>query len=66
MREKVLLRVDTTATPDRADGKAPDSDMIYEYSVTDALADATGSFGSAFLLAAKVAIILRGTHDRRF
>lgn len=40
MREKVTLRVDTTATPDRADGKVPDSDMIYEYSVTDALADA--------------------------
>ncbi|MBE7557598.1 DEAD/DEAH box helicase family protein [bacterium] len=39
MREKVVLRVDTTATPDRADGKAPDSDMIYEYGVTDALAD---------------------------
>jgi len=39
MRENVVLRVDTTATPDRADGKAPDSDMIYEYSVTDALAD---------------------------
>lgn len=39
MREKVILRMDTTATPDRADGKAPDSDMVYEYSVTDALAD---------------------------
>lgn len=39
MREKVALRVDTTATPDRADGKEPDSDMIYEYGVTDALAD---------------------------
>ncbi len=39
MREKVVLRVDTTATPDRADGKAPDSEMIYEYSVTDALSD---------------------------
>ncbi|MGH9785443.1 MAG: DEAD/DEAH box helicase [Terriglobia bacterium] len=39
MREKVELRVDTTATPDRADGRAPDSEMIYEYSVTDALAD---------------------------
>jgi len=39
MREKVVLRIDTTATPDRADGRAPDSDMIYEYSVTDALAD---------------------------
>jgi type III restriction enzyme len=39
MRENVVLRVDTTATPDRADGKVPDSEMIYEYSVTDALAD---------------------------
>lgn len=39
MREKVTLRIDTTATPDRADGKEPDSDMIYEYSVTDALFD---------------------------
>src|SRR5690348_770579 len=39
MREKIVLRVDTTATPDRADGKVPDSDMIYEYGVTDALAD---------------------------
>ena len=39
MREKVVLRVDTTATPDRADGRAPDSDMIFEYGVTDALAD---------------------------
>jgi type III restriction enzyme len=39
MREKVVLRVDTTATPDRADGKTPDSEMIYEYGVADALAD---------------------------
>jgi len=39
MREKIILRVDTTATPDREDKKAPDSDMIYEYGVTDALAD---------------------------
>lgn len=37
--KKVLLRVDTTATPDRADGKAPDSDMIIEYGVNDAMAD---------------------------
>lgn len=39
MREKIILRVDTTATPDRADGQTPDSSMIYEYGVTDALAD---------------------------
>jgi type III restriction enzyme len=40
MREKIALRVDTTATPDRADGTTPDSDMIFEYGVTDALAEA--------------------------
>lgn len=39
IEKKVRLRIDTTATPDRADGKAPDSDMIYEYDVNDALAD---------------------------
>jgi len=40
MREKIVLRVDTTATPDRADGTTPDSDMVFEYGVSDALADA--------------------------
>ena len=39
MRDRVVLRVDTTATPDRADGKTPDSDMIFEYGVADALFD---------------------------
>ncbi|MDP9237416.1 MAG: DEAD/DEAH box helicase family protein [Chloroflexota bacterium] len=39
VRPKTILRVDTTATPDRADGKTPDSDMIYEYGVVDALAE---------------------------
>ena len=39
MRPRIALRVDTTATPDRADGKAPDSRMIYEYLIQDALAD---------------------------
>ena len=39
MQAKVILRVDTTATPDRADGQAPDSNMIYEYGIHDALAD---------------------------
>ena len=36
---KCLFRLDTTATPDRADGKTPDSRMIYEYSITDAQAE---------------------------
>ena len=39
LNPKVVLRVDTTATPDRADRKTPDSAMIYEYSIQDALAD---------------------------
>ncbi len=39
MQPKVFLRVDTTATPDRADGQTPNSGMIYEYNIQDALAD---------------------------
>ena len=39
MRPQTILRVDTTATPDRADGQTPDSRMIYEYLIQDALAD---------------------------
>ena len=39
MRPKTLLRLDTTATPDRADNKTPDSKMIYEYLIQDALAE---------------------------
>lgn len=31
-------RLDTTATPDRADGKAPDTKMIYEFNISDAQA----------------------------
>jgi type III restriction enzyme len=33
------FRLDTTATPDRADGKTPDSKMIFEYGITDAQAE---------------------------
>lgn len=39
MEPKITLRVDTTATPDRADLKTPESNMIYEYGIQDALAD---------------------------
>ena len=39
LREHIILRVDTTATPDRADGGQPDSKMIYEYLIQEALAD---------------------------
>jgi len=33
---KSKFRLDTTATPDRADGKTPDSKMIFEYAIADA------------------------------
>jgi superfamily II DNA or RNA helicase len=32
------FRLDTTATPDRADGQAPDSKMIYDFNISDAQA----------------------------
>ena len=37
--EKSKFRLDTTATPNRADGQEPDSEMIYYYDVTHALKD---------------------------
>ena len=36
---KCLFRLDTTATPDRADGQTPDSNMIYHYDIPNALDD---------------------------
>ena len=39
LKPKTRLRIDLTATPERADGQTPDSDLIYEYGVQDALAD---------------------------
>ncbi len=39
LARKQVFRLDTTATPDRADGQEPDSEMIYEYGIGPALAD---------------------------
>jgi len=39
LRQIAKFRLDTTATPDRADGKAPDTKMIFEYGITDAQAE---------------------------
>lgn len=39
LSEKCKFRLDTTATPNRADGQEPDSEMIYYYDVTHALED---------------------------
>lgn len=36
---KARFRMDTTATPDRADGQTPDSEMIFYYPISDALED---------------------------
>ncbi len=39
LRQISRFRLDTTATPDRADGQSPDSRMIFEYGITDAQAE---------------------------
>jgi superfamily II DNA or RNA helicase len=39
LSQQSKFRLDTTATPDRADGKMPDSRMIYEYGIADAQAE---------------------------
>lgn len=39
LSEKCKFRLDTTATPSRADGSEPDSEMVYHYGVSDALVD---------------------------
>lgn len=39
LAKKQVFRLDTTATPDRADGQEPDSEMVYEYGITAALDD---------------------------
>jgi len=39
LSEKCKFRLDTTATPDRADGREPDSEMIQYYDVSHALED---------------------------
>lgn len=36
LSKKSKFRLDTTATPDRADGKTPDAKMIYEFNISDA------------------------------
>jgi hypothetical protein len=39
LKPKRVLRLDTTATPDRLDGKHPDSKMIFDYSIAQAMRD---------------------------
>lgn len=39
LSSKARFRLDTTATPDRADGQSPDSEMIMHYDISNALED---------------------------
>ncbi len=39
LKHKRFFRLDTTATPDRLDGKHPDSKMIFEYKIAEAMRD---------------------------
>jgi superfamily II DNA or RNA helicase len=39
LSQKRPFRLDTTATPDRADGQTPDSEMVYYYGISEALED---------------------------
>lgn len=39
LEPKRFIRIDTTATPERLDGLHPDSEMIYEYGIREAMRD---------------------------
>lgn len=39
LKQLSKFRLDTTATPDRADGQAPDTKMVFEYGIHDAQAE---------------------------
>jgi type III restriction enzyme len=39
LKPKRVIRIDTTATPDRLDGLHPDSEMIYVYGIREAMRD---------------------------
>lgn len=54
---KCRFRLDTTATPDRADGKNPDSRMIYEYIITDAQAEVPPIIKSVVVYQPKVSAV---------
>jgi superfamily II DNA or RNA helicase len=51
------FRLDTTATPDRADGKAPDTKMIFEYAITDAQAEVPPIIKSVVVFQPKLASV---------
>ncbi len=57
------FRLDTTATPDRADGQSPDTRMILEYGITDAQAEVPPIIKSVVVYQPKLASVeLTYTH----
>jgi superfamily II DNA or RNA helicase len=54
---KCRFRLDTTATPDRADGKTPDTKMIYEYTIADAQSEVPPIIKSIVVYQPKVASV---------
>jgi superfamily II DNA or RNA helicase len=57
LKQIAKFRLDTTATPDRADGKAPDSKMIFEYGITDAQAEVPPIIKSVVVYQPKLASV---------
>lgn len=51
------FRLDTTATPDRADGKSPDTKMIFEYGITDAQSEVPPIIKSVVVYQPKLASV---------
>jgi superfamily II DNA or RNA helicase len=51
------FRLDTTATPDRADGKSPDTKMIFEYGIADAQAEVPPIIKSVVVYQPKLASV---------
>ena len=51
------FRLDTTATPDRADGQSPVSKMIFEYGITDAQAEVPPIIKSVVVYQPKLASV---------
>jgi len=57
LSKKVKFRLDTTATPDRADGKTPDSKMIFEYAIADAQAEVPPIIKSVVVYQPKISFV---------
>jgi type III restriction enzyme len=57
LSKRCKLRLDTTATPDRADGKTPDAEMIYEFGIYDAQSQVPPIIKSVVVYQPKVSFV---------